>query len=165
MSVLPEVLQPNLKIVFCGTAFGPRSARVKAYYAGHGNYFWDTLFRIGLTPRKLAPHEYLSVLDYGIGLTNIASNRIGLDNSLRKADFDPVGLLAHMERYKPRVLAFNGKRGAQEYYRKQVVYGRQPQTIGETIVFVLPSTSGAARGFWDERWWWEAAEFVRQSSG
>ena len=165
MAVLPEVLQPNLKVVFCGTAFGPRSAQVKAYYAGRGNYFWDTLFRVGLTPRKLSPHEYRSVLDYGIGLTNIAPNRIGLDNILRKSDFDTAGLLAQIEQYQPKGLAFNGKRGAQELYRRVVEYGIQPQQIGETAVFVLPSTSGAARGFWDEHWWWELAGLVKQPPG
>jgi TDG/mug DNA glycosylase family protein len=162
LAVLPEVLQPNLKVVFCGTAFGPRSAQVKAYYAGHGNYFWDILFRVGLTPRKLSPHEYRSVLDYGIGLTNIAPNRIGLDNTLKKSDFDTAGLLAQVEQYQPKVLAFNGKRSAQELYGRGAAYGLQPKKIGETAVFVLPSTSGAARGFWDERWWWELASVVKQ---
>jgi TDG/mug DNA glycosylase family protein len=161
MPVLPEVLQPDLKVVFCGTAFGPRSAQVKAYYAGRGNYFWDILFRVGLTQRKLEPHEYREVLRYGIGLTNIAPQRIGLDNTLRKSDFDAAGLLAQMEQYRPSVLAFNGKRGAQELWGRRVDYGLQAEMVGATRVFVLPSTSGAARGFWDERWWWEVAGMVR----
>ncbi|GEO17500.1 hypothetical protein [Microvirga aerophila] len=36
---LPEVLLPNLKIVFCGTAAGNRSAASGAYYAQPGNRF------------------------------------------------------------------------------------------------------------------------------
>ena len=39
--ILPDVLQPDLKVVFCGTAAGTQSAQAGTYYAGRGNYFWD----------------------------------------------------------------------------------------------------------------------------
>ena len=35
--VLPDVLGPGLRIVFCGMAAGDRSAREGAYYADPGN--------------------------------------------------------------------------------------------------------------------------------
>ena len=60
--VLPDVLGPGLRIVFCGSAAGAVSARVGAYYAGPGNRFWPTLHRVGLTPRLLAPAEFRTVL-------------------------------------------------------------------------------------------------------
>jgi TDG/mug DNA glycosylase family protein len=66
MPILPDVLQPNLKVVFCGTAVSRRSAEVGAYYAGRGNRFWEMLHRSGLTPRKLAPHKFPAVLEFGI---------------------------------------------------------------------------------------------------
>lgn len=50
MSVLPDVLKPDLKIVFCGTAAGRESAARGAYYAGSGNSFWKTLHEVGLYP-------------------------------------------------------------------------------------------------------------------
>ena len=46
MVVLPDVLERGLKVVFCGTALGPTSAQVGAYYAGPGNQFWDVLFSV-----------------------------------------------------------------------------------------------------------------------
>ena len=55
MSVLPDVLAPGLRAVFCGTAAGTKSAIAGAYYAGPGNKFWPTLHAIGLTPRRFAP--------------------------------------------------------------------------------------------------------------
>jgi hypothetical protein len=69
--VLPDVLGPGLRVVFCGTAVGSASAKRGAYYAGPGNKFWPTLHAIGLTPRRLMPEEFRSVLDYGIGLTDL----------------------------------------------------------------------------------------------
>jgi double-stranded uracil-DNA glycosylase len=166
MPILPDVLQPHLKIVFCGTAVGARSAKIGAYYAGPGNRFWPTLFQVGLIPRQLRPQDYRSLVDYGIGLTDIAKDRSGGDHVLTPADFDGLTLRAKIEQFAPKVLAFNGKRAAQEFYgRKVVAYGRQPERLGATTVFVLPSTSGAARGFWDERYWQALAEFVKNSGG
>jgi double-stranded uracil-DNA glycosylase len=162
MFVLPDVMQPNLKVVFCGTAVGAKSAQVGAYYAGPGNRFWETLFKVGLTPRKLAPHEFRTLTDFGIGLTDLSKTGSGADSGLRRGDFDAAGFRAKIEQFVPKVLAFNGKRAAQEFYERQVEYGLQPEAIGTTAVFVLPSTSGAARGFWDEAWWWKLAEVVNQ---
>ena len=51
--VLPDVLEPGLRIVFCGTAAGHVSARRGAYYAHPQNRFWPALHAIGLTPRRL----------------------------------------------------------------------------------------------------------------
>jgi TDG/mug DNA glycosylase family protein len=162
--ILPDVLRPNLNVVFCGTASGTRSAQVGAYYAGPGNQFWDILFRTGLTPRKLAPQEFPVLPEYGIGLTDLSKTQFGADKSLRPGDFDVMGFRSKIEQFSPKALAFNGKKASQKYYGKPVGYGRQPETLGQTVVFVLPSTSGAARGFWNERWWYEVAVFVGKES-
>ena len=63
-----------------------------AYYAGPGNKFWPTLFRVGLTPRQLAPAECRSLLQYGIGLTDIAKGVSGSDSSLPRDSYDREGL-------------------------------------------------------------------------
>jgi TDG/mug DNA glycosylase family protein len=154
MSVLDDVLQENLKIVFCGSAVGKQSAAKQAYYAGPGNQFWPVLARMGLTPHLFSPVEYRDVLKFGIGLTDINQIEFGADRALSKASFDGSALKERIQKYKPRALAFNGKKSAQMYFeRRNVSYGLQDQTIGETLVFILPSTSGAARGFWDEEHW------------
>jgi len=56
--VLPDMLRPGLRLVICGSAAGAVSATHGAYYAGPGNRFWRTLFEVGLTPRRLEPHEF-----------------------------------------------------------------------------------------------------------
>src|SRR3546814_6083057 len=55
--VLPDVLAPGLRLVFCGSAAGRKSAELGAYYAGPGNKFWPTLYEIGLTPRHFRPQR------------------------------------------------------------------------------------------------------------
>jgi len=60
--ILPDVLEPGLRVVFCGTAAGVVSAAKRVYYAGRGNSFWPTLHEIGLTPRQFEPMEFREVL-------------------------------------------------------------------------------------------------------
>lgn len=157
--VLPDVLAPGLRVVFCGTQAGAASARLAAYYAGPGNKFWQVLHAVGLTPRRLAPEEYRDVLDYGIGLTDVAKSSAGPDSALRLADVDAAGLVGRIAEYKPRLLAFNGKRAAQAILGfGPLVYGLQPATLAQAMVFVLPSTSGAAAGFWSLEPWKQMAQ-------
>jgi len=159
--ILPDVLTPNLRVVFCGTAASTISAQRGAYYANPTNRFWGTLYEIGLTPRLLSPGEFRTVIEYGIGLTDLVKYRSGQDVVLRREDFDAAGLRAKIERYQPRVLAFDSKNAAQMFYGHKVDYGRQADPFGVTTVFVLPSTSGAARKFWDVTQWFALAEWVK----
>jgi TDG/mug DNA glycosylase family protein len=148
--------------VVCGSAAGTRSAELGAYYAGPGNQFWGMLHRVGLTPTVLRPAEFRSVLTYGIGLTDIVKTGFGPDSGLRRADFDRDGLRRRIETFQPAILAFNGKRSASAFFGKPVPYGYQAgRDIGATRIYVAPSTSGAARGFWDEAYWRLVAEAAR----
>jgi double-stranded uracil-DNA glycosylase len=161
--ILPDVLAPNLKIVFCGTAAGAMSARLGAYYANPTNRFWKTLHKIGLTPSQLPPSEFKTVTQYGIGLTDLAKHTFGQDSTLSQSDFGVTELREKMLRYQPKVLAFTSKRGAGVYFgRKKVEYGLQAEQIGETRVYVLPSPSGAARSYWDETHWFALAKWLDQ---
>jgi TDG/mug DNA glycosylase family protein len=148
------VLAPGLRLVVCGSAAGTASARAGAYYAGPGNRFWGMLHRVGMTPRLLNPAEFRTVNAYGIGLTDIVKTAFGADSDLQPADFDRQGLRVKIETYRPGVLAFNGKRAASAFLAGPVDYGYQHRRdIGATRIYVGPSTSGAARGFWNEDIW------------
>jgi double-stranded uracil-DNA glycosylase len=160
--ILPDVLAPGLRVVFCGVAPGRVSAAKRAYYAGPGNKFWPTLHKTGLTPRLFAPTEYPEVLKLGIGLTDVCKTAFGADHELAADAFDPAGFLRKMELYRPRAIAFDGKFAAKKAFQVSTIpYGRQPAALSGAAVFVLPSPSGRARRFWDERYWFELAEFVR----
>jgi double-stranded uracil-DNA glycosylase len=159
------VLEPGLRIVFCGTAAGAVAARLGAPYAGPGNRFWWVLHEIGLTPRELRPAEFRDLPRYGLGLTDVAKFASGSDASLTPSDFDPAAVVAKVERYTPQILAFVGKRAAQEVLGHAVGYGRQAVEIGVSAVWVVPSTSGAARGAWDIGPWQDLARAVPQSGG
>jgi double-stranded uracil-DNA glycosylase len=157
--VLPDVLAPDLDIVFCGTAVGSVSARRRAYYAGPGNAFWPTLHRVGLTDRLLQPEEYEKLLDSRIGLTDLAKEISGNDGILSRDHFNADRLKAIIRQYRPRILAFTGKRAAQEYFVRRVEYGLLAEREGETMFFVLTSPSGAACRYWSIEPWQELADW------
>lgn len=159
--VLKDVLSHGMRVVFCGTAVGDRSAQRGAYYAGPGNQFWHILAETALTPSQLQPEQYPLLSKFGIGLTDLVKNRAGRDTVLSAKDFDVAGFRAKIEEFAPMAVGFNGKKAADVYFgRTGIEYGRQGDRIGATTLFVLPSTSGAARGYWDPRYWRELARFV-----
>jgi G:T/U-mismatch repair DNA glycosylase len=67
LHILPDQLQPGLRIISCGTAAGAASAKKGAYYAGPGNKFWNTLHAIGLTTRVFPPKNISCYLQKGSG--------------------------------------------------------------------------------------------------
>lgn len=162
LHILPDVLQPGLRLVFCGTAASKRSAAERAYYAHPGNLFWRALFEAGLTPRPLTPSEFPLLPEYGIGLTDLAKRHSGNDDELPRDAFDVPALLAKIERHQPRLLAFTSKHAARAALGHVVDYGLQRENIGNTRLFVLPSPSGQARGHWDLAPWQMLADRIRQ---
>lgn len=159
--VLPDLITPNLRIVFAGTAVGSASAQARAYYAGPGNAFWPTLHVVGLTPRRLAPSEYRTLLEFGIGLTDISKAASGSDQEVGWDRFDVPRFLELVEANGPRIVAFNGKRSAGVVLDRPIGYGRQRGDLSGATVWVLPSTSAAARRYWDVSVWQRLANDAR----
>lgn len=157
---LPDLLAPGLDLVICGSAAGARSAAVGLPYAHPGNRFWRTLHAVGLTPRLLRPDEFRALLDYGVGLTDMAKFYAGGDAGIRRGDDDPEALRRKLEAFRPRALAFNGKRAAGRFLGQPATYGRQAEAVGGAAVFALPSTAGLSAGFWDEAPWRDLARFL-----
>ncbi len=161
--VLPDLLRPGLKIVFCGTAAGTVSARRGEYYAHPQNKFWPTLHAIGLTPRRLDSSEFRLLPDWGVGLTDLAKHAYGMDKELPPGSLGDVARARLLERileHQPRILAFTSLTAGRSYLRRQADFGEQSETIGATRLWLLPSPSPAANWNWraHERWWRELAE-------
>jgi len=163
--LLKDLLAPELKIVFCGTAASEVSATRGEYYAGPGNKFWPTLHKVGLTSRLLAPGEYRNLLEYGIGLTDVVKGQAGADADIDFRRSDPEGVRQKVQRFSPVVLAFNGKRAAQVFLgRNKVAFGIVGDRVGVTRLFVAPSTSGAANRHWNVQFWYELAGMVQRAA-
>jgi TDG/mug DNA glycosylase family protein len=161
--VLPDRLRPGLKLVFCGTAAGRQSALQQAYYAHGQNRFWRTLHDVGLTPRLFSPHDYEKLWELGIGLTDIAKHAYGMDHQLPR---DALGkdaiaaLKARILKAKPAILAFTSLNGGRKVMGAKALAGEQPERLGDTRVFILPSPSPLAANHWDIGPWRDLAKAV-----
>lgn len=160
--MLRDFLAQNLRVIFCGTAAGTRSASIGHYYAGRGNRFWKTIHEIGLTDRILRPEQDGACLEYGFGFTDLAKGVAGMDRAIPNEAFDSRTIHSIIREYRPRVLALNGKKAAQTALdQKQLDYGLW-KNEGTTDVWILPSTSGAANGHWSIAPWREMANRLKQ---
>lgn len=164
--LVPDVLEPGLRVVFCGSALGDVSWRRHAYYANPGNTFWQTLAEAGLTPFRLEPQEYTRLPEWGIGLTDLIKSDHGQDVRIFDGHVDIAAareaLTAKILRWQPDVLAFTSKTVGSRYLGHPVPYGCQPGRIGTTSLWVLPSTSGLARRFFTVEPWRELAAALAQ---
>ena len=144
-SALPDVLAPELEVVFCGINPGLRSAAAGHHFANPRNDFWRLLADAGLTPRRLDPGEQWTMLELGYGLTNAAARTTRGSGDLRSADFaDAAERLGRIAvELCPRFIAFVGKAAYRGAFREPCVLGLQARRLGETRLFVLPSTSPA----------------------
>jgi TDG/mug DNA glycosylase family protein len=157
LSAVPDVLAPGLRVVFCGINPGRVSAAAGAHFANPRNDFWRLLHAAGFTPRVLEPAEQLEALEHGIGLTNAALRTTKGSGDLRSADF--AGSAERLERLarelRPAWLAFVGKEAYRGAFGERPELGLQDRRLGETQLFVLPSTSPANAAVpWAERKRW-----------
>lgn len=142
---LPDVLAPGLAVVFCGINPGRVSAAAGAHFANPRNDFWRLLHDAGFTPRLLAPAEQHELPRHGLGVTNAAYRTTRGSGDLRRADF--TGSSERLARVaadlRPRAIAFVGKEAYRGVFGERPALGLQEQELGDTLLFVLPSTSPA----------------------
>src|SRR5436190_13113037 len=110
---LPDLVAEGLDILFVGINPGLTSARVGHYYAGPGNLFWKCLHTSGLTPVLLRPEEDRRVLDFGIGITDCVKRASRTAGEVRRIEFQAGApeLIGKIERFRPRIVCFNGLMG------------------------------------------------------
>ena len=93
----------------------------------------------------------------GIGVTNAAYRTTPGSGDLRAGDFAESAerLEAVARDLQPGVIAFVGKEAYRGAFRERPEHGLQDRRLGETRLFVLPSTSPAnAAVSYDERLRW-----------
>jgi double-stranded uracil-DNA glycosylase len=142
---VPDIIAPNLQVLFCGINPSVYSAVVGHHFARPGNRFWPTLYKAGFTPRLLKPSEDQELLRYGYGITNLVERATVAAAELNADELAIGGKQLHnrVEHYQPRVLAVLGISAYRlAFNQPRAVLGQQPETIGPAIVYILPNPSG-----------------------
>lgn len=142
---IPDLIAPNLRVLFCGINPGLYSAATGLHFARPGNRFWRALHDGGLTDRLLRPWEQSAMLAAGVGITNLVARATATAAEL---DDDEIRagrrrLEQRVRRYRPRAVAIVGI-GAYRiaFDQKKAMLGRQAETIEGALLWVLPNTSG-----------------------
>ena len=142
---VPDVIGPGLDVLFCGINPGLYTAAIGHHFGKPGNRFWPALHLSGFTPTQLSPYDEHELLALGLGVTNVVMRTTATADELTDDELraGAKALRRKVLRYKPRFLAVLGL-GA---YRvgfgvKKAAVGLQPETIGETKVWLLPNPSG-----------------------
>ena len=142
---VPDILADGLDVLFCGTNPGLYSAAIGRHFGRPGNRFWPALYAGGFTPRLYSPWEDESILDLGLGLTNIRERATAGAAELTEYELKAASarLIARVERYRPRYLGVIGIGAYRIAFRRpKAQFGLQSETIGDTRIWLLPSTSG-----------------------
>ena len=143
--VVPDVVAPGLRVLFCGINPGLYSAWSGHHFARPGNRFWPALHGAGFTPRLLLPAEQAELRGLGLGITNVVARTTARADELSDDELRAGGerLRALVQQARPRWLAIAGV-GAYRtaFARPKAVVGPQDERLGETRVWVLPNPSG-----------------------
>jgi double-stranded uracil-DNA glycosylase len=147
---LPDILAPNLRVVFCGLNPGLTSAVVGHHFANRSNRFWKTIHLAGFTPEQITPENGELILYYRCGLTTAVARPTVRAEELSRDEFAraAAALSAKIARYRPRYVAFLGKAAfAAIFERKLVCWGQQDVRLAGSRTWVLPNPSGLNRSF------------------
>lgn len=168
---LPDVIARDLDVVFCGINPGLYTAAVQQHFGRPGNRFWPTIHRAGFTPRLFHPSEQRELLKLGFGMTNLVARATTAADALTDEELiaGARALERKVRRYRPRVLAMVGI-GAYRvaFARPRAKMGLQPETIGDTRIWVLPNPSGLNANYRPEdfaRLFGELREWISERSG
>jgi TDG/mug DNA glycosylase family protein len=142
---VPDVIGPNLRILFCGINPGLYSGATGHHFARPGNRFWAALHGAGFTDRRLWPWEDRELLHYRLGVTNLVRRATGSADELAPDELvaGRRKLLVKLRRHSPGYIAVLGVGAFRTAFaRPNAMLGKQPELSGSTRFWVLPNPSG-----------------------
>ncbi len=142
---VPDLLAPNLDVLFCGINPGLYTAAIGHHFGRPGNRFWPALHGSAFTPRLFAPWEEHELLALGVGITNMVERTTATAAELTALEYVAGGqrLTRVLTQFQPRVVAFLGIGAYRAAFAKpRATLGLQPERIAQSALWVLPSPSG-----------------------
>jgi TDG/mug DNA glycosylase family protein len=149
-----DLLRPGLELVFCGYNPSLTSGLSAHHYAHPGNRFWRVLSASGITDRQYEPHDDETLLELGIGFTNLCSRPTRRADELTREEIrsGALALRQKLGQFRPRAVAYTGI-GVYKWFRAttKATWGVQETSAipGVTDV-VVPSPSGLNRMRFEE---------------
>ena len=142
---VPDIIAPDLRVLFCGINPSLYSAAVGHHFARPGNRFWRSLHAAGFTRDLLTPLEDRDLLQFGYGMTNIVERATARADELDAEELvtGQQQLAAKVQHYRPQFLAVLGISAYRTAFnRPKAVIGQQDESLYSAIIWVLPNPSG-----------------------
>ncbi len=140
-----DLIDYNLKVLFCGINPGMWSGALGLHFAKPGNRFWKALHLSGFSDRVLHPSEENELLENGYGITSFCKRTTARADELTNEEIIQGGkiLIKKIEKYKPQNLAVLGIGAFRiAFQNKKARLGLQKEKIGDTKIWLLPNPSG-----------------------
>lgn len=142
---VPDVIAPDLRVLFCGINPGLYSGVTGHHFARPGNRFWPALHAAGFTPYRLQPHQEQELLALGYGITNLVERATARADELAADELASGGirLAEKVAQHRPQWLAVLGVSAYRvAFARPKAAIGPQSEGLHATHVWVLPNPSG-----------------------
>jgi TDG/mug DNA glycosylase family protein len=148
--MLTDIIDKNLKIIFCGINPGLKSAWDGHHFSGRSNRFWKAIHQAGFTPYEIEPINDATFLNFGYGLTTAVARATTRADELSKEEFTASieSFKNKIIQYQPQYIAFLGKAAYKVFSgKKEIQWGHQEEKFCGASVWILPNPSGLNRGF------------------
>jgi TDG/mug DNA glycosylase family protein len=142
---IPDVVGPDLAVLFCGINPSLWSGATGQHFGRPGNRFWPALYASGFTPRLLDPAEQHLLPAHRLGITNLVNRATVRADELSRAELlaGGVRLTALAARIRPRHVAVVGVTAYRAAFdRPRAGVGPQPERLAGAALWVLPNPSG-----------------------
>jgi double-stranded uracil-DNA glycosylase len=142
---VPDLIRPGLRVVFCGINPGLYTAAIGHHFGRPGNRFWKVIHLAGFTPVQVSPFDERSLLDMGVGITNLVPRTTAVASELTPSELkDGVQRVQALAcEHKPAYVAFLGMLAYRSATgRRNATLGRQPETMCDSRLWLLPNPSG-----------------------
>jgi TDG/mug DNA glycosylase family protein len=139
---LADTVGPGMRLLICGVNPSWYSADAGVGYARPGNRFWAAAMAAGIV--DVDRDAVSALVDHGVGMTDFVKRptrtAAEVTGEEYRAGFARVERLAAWLR--PGAVCFTGLSGWRDVVNAKAVAGVQPEGIGGSPAYVMPSTSG-----------------------
>jgi TDG/mug DNA glycosylase family protein len=148
---VPDLIGPNLRLLFVGINPGLWTAATQTHFAHPGNRFYPALLRAGIIERDIDRSDGMSdddrahLIERGIGITNVVHRTTARASELTVAELRAGGddLRAFVAEHRPAVVAIAGITAYRSAFRlPKATMGEQPEGLEGARLWVVPNPSG-----------------------
>ena len=150
-ATVPDLVGPDLKLLFVGINPGLWTAATQTHFAHPGNRFYPALTMAGIITRTIDRGEGMTdddqahLLGRGIGISNVAHRTTARASELSTAELREGGeqLRRFVAEHRPEVVAVAGITAYRTAFKQpKAVMGEQDDDFEGSRLWVVPNPSG-----------------------